>query len=320
MKKLLFLFLFSTFTFFANGQTWAPVGAKWYYNHFPGAQPFLTVIESVGDTTINSKQCKILKTYEIVKAMDSTFQYHWDTINCPIQYTFLESGIVYFYDLSKNDFNKLYNFNAAKGDTITVNDSIFAGYCPNAYTSNLFQYVLDSIYDTIIGGITLHKEIISKTANSDWLFSDPSGIIGNMPIIERIGSTKYLFGVTMNIVMEGPINCLRCYVDSELSYHAAFWNDTVPCGHLPDLNTGINENNENGIKVFPNPALNQVNIQIENSVNQSYYIYNSIGQLVLTSKINNTLTTIDLGNLNAGIYYLIIRPNYNFATKFIIRK
>jgi len=55
MKKLtgtIILFLILKLSF---AQTWAPVGAKWHYSHGGGAPPELTVVESIGDTIINTK-------------------------------------------------------------------------------------------------------------------------------------------------------------------------------------------------------------------------------------------------------------------------
>ncbi|MFA5772952.1 MAG: T9SS type A sorting domain-containing protein [Thermoplasmata archaeon] len=321
MKKLLSIFILTSLTTFVNGQTWAPTGAKWYYSHYSGAQPYLTVIESIGDTIINTKQCKILKTYEIDDAMDSTLAHHWDTIVCPLQYTFQDSGIVYLFDSSKNDFNILYDFNAINGDTVTVNDTTFSGYCPDAVTSNLFQYVVDSVNDIIISGISLHRQFVKRTQNSDWFFSDPSGPTGNYPIIERIGSLKYLFGVTINFVMEGPVCCLRCYEDSDIYYHSSSWPDTIPCSYLPSwIVDDVKENDINTIKVFPNPAHNQ--IYVENKFNQQldYYIINSYGQLIKTGVLRSDLTSIILDNFRAGFYDLIIKTDNKIISKHLIIK
>ena len=156
---------------------WAPIGAKWYYDHYSGAQPYLTVIESIKDTTILNKQCKELKSYEIFVnqyLQNSTLYSYWDTLNCPSQYSYYDSSIVYLYDDTLNNFYVLYNFNAVTGDTITVRDSLFQGYCPDSGPAHLFQYKIDSTGNTIINGINLRKQYVSATQNADWFFSDPS--------------------------------------------------------------------------------------------------------------------------------------------------
>ena len=50
---------------FVIGQEWAPVGAKWIYNHDSGLPTYLTIIESVNDTMILNKSCRKLVTNEI---------------------------------------------------------------------------------------------------------------------------------------------------------------------------------------------------------------------------------------------------------------
>jgi len=59
--NLVFVLIMLT-KFNVNAQTeWAPIGAKWYYNHYSGAQPLLTVIESIKDTT--SAGARVLLAY-----------------------------------------------------------------------------------------------------------------------------------------------------------------------------------------------------------------------------------------------------------------
>lgn len=319
VTKYLFLFFLTCFQTVINGQTWAPTGAKWYYNNYGGSYQFLTIIESIGDTVINTKQCKILKAYEIDAVMDSTGNSHWDTLFCPMQYSYYDSGIVYLFDLSINNFNTLYDFTETNGDTITVNDSTFPGYCPQAMTSNLFQYVIDSTIDTTLSGITLHKQFISPTQNSDWFFSDPSGFLGNIPIIERIGSLKYLFGVAGYAIMEGPICCLRCYQDSMLSYREASWPDTVPCGYLPPLNvSGIEDLNNTiqSLNVFPNPANNIFTITLSPTTRQ-IQILNSLGQIIQRKSVEGQ-RTLDFKITQNGIYFIQVITDKVTVTKKII--
>lgn len=286
-----------------SAQTWAPTGAKWFYNHYTGAQPYKTIIESVGDTTINTKTCKILQALEINLTMDSTATYFWDTLYCIPQYTYMDSEIVYIFDFTKNAFNILYDFNATKGDTITVNDSAFPGYCPEAFPSQLFQYVVDTLYDTIINGIILHKQLVSRTQNSDWLFSDTQAF-GTFPTIQYIGSTKYLFGVTLNLVLEGPIRCLYCYQDSVLSYRDPMWPDSLPCGYLPPL-SGINTPEIiYGISVFPNPASNSITISCHVNQKMDFKIYNTLGEIIIQGDILNDKNVIDISRLTPGLFIL----------------
>ena len=323
MKKAFLLITISLLLQNILAQTWAPVGAKWYYNHYSGAPQYLTVIESIGDTLINTRQCRILKTYEIDAAMDSTGAYHWDTLYCPLQYSFQDSGKVYLYNSSKNNFNILYNFNAVSGDTITVRDSSFQGYCLEQSNSNLFQYTVNSSADTVINGITLRKQIVSKTQNADWIFINPSGGNTDFPIFERIGSTKFLFGVSDYLVMEGPIRCLRCYEDSVVFYKNPLVYDTLPCDYLPQLNiNGIaNIKTNTAIIIYPNPVNNSITIENTAISKDAVISINNIeGQILKKQTMQQPKTTIDVSGFARGMYFLEIKTDKGIGVKKFVKE
>ncbi len=321
MKQLsstIIILLFLKLTF---AQTWAPVGAKWYYSHNGGAPPDLTVIESIGDTIINTKTCKILQTYMIEEHWTPPSYSYWDTLFCPLQYTYQDSGIVYIFDKTKNDFDVLYDFSAAIGDSITVKDSTFMGYCPESVPSKYFKYVIDSISDTIINNTTLVMQFTTPTQGSEWGFSDFIGVLRKLPIIENIGSIKFLFGVYHIQVMEGSINCLRCYRDSVLFYKAHFWPDTVPCGQLrPLYNSLENFQNNNNINIYPNPANSAINIEFKNDFIEGYFIgiYSVVGKLQLKQKSISEKVSIDISKLSKGMYFMrIANGKLTFSGKFV---
>lgn len=81
------------------------------------------------------------------------------------------------------------------------------------------------------------------------------------------------------------------------------------------LNTlAIDENYSYGIAVYPNPVSSTLNITgLENLTS---HLYNSIGQLVLSS---NT-STIDLNRLDRGVYILIVEDENKNQTNFKILK
>lgn len=74
-------------------------------------------------------------------------------------------------------------------------------------------------------------------------------------------------------------------------------------------NLSIKENkwNDNQIKVFPNPAKNQINLNIDESIQeqiQKISIYNLLGEKVFSS--DNYLKTISIANLSSGMYIVKI--------------
>lgn len=78
-------------------------------------------------------------------------------------------------------------------------------------------------------------------------------------------------------------------------------------------NTGVNLGTSifdaTTIKVYPNPTLNEVNIEstIIDLTNQNYSVVDQIGKTVLLGKLNNQINNkIDLSQLNSGVYFIKI--------------
>ncbi|RMG85120.1 MAG: hypothetical protein D6714_06590 [Bacteroidetes bacterium] len=109
---LLSLFVLFTFQTFINAQNWAPVGAKWTYTYTKFWSPEISynIVESVGDTTINGKSCRILRSEK--EACDMP----WEDGNQVDFYMYDENDTVYYYNPDLNDFTILYDFNAQVGD------------------------------------------------------------------------------------------------------------------------------------------------------------------------------------------------------------
>jgi polyhydroxybutyrate depolymerase len=71
------------------------------------------------------------------------------------------------------------------------------------------------------------------------------------------------------------------------------------------------------ISVYPNPATNQISLKSE-LVSGNYSIYDINGRKMTFGKINNELTTLDLNEMNSGIYFLEIESGEKrFYSKFV---
>ena len=73
----------------------------------------------------------------------------------------------------------------------------------------------------------------------------------------------------------------------------------------------------NAISVYPNPAKDVIYFNMKEDQAQTISIYNSLGQLVLQEKY--TKNSIKTGNLDKGVYFLVIKGDRkNFYANFII--
>ncbi len=78
-------------------------------------------------------------------------------------------------------------------------------------------------------------------------------------------------------------------------------------------NNQTDENNfTSSFKYFPNPALKVLNIEVElKGNNERYYvnIVSSEGKQIILKQYNTTKNEIDISELSAGLYMIIIRNN-----------
>jgi surface protein len=71
-----------------------------------------------------------------------------------------------------------------------------------------------------------------------------------------------------------------------------------------------------GIKLYPNPVLNVLNVKVDyNLINQPYTIIDGLGRVILKGKFNEVDTAINVEQLSKGIYYLKLSDNNE--SKFI---
>ena len=101
------------------------------------------------------------------------------------------------------------------------------------------------------------------------------------------------------------------------------WNRALTQQEITDLYTsstlGINEVSQSNLfLVYPNPANSQINLKADSKLlGYDYNVYDNIGQMVLSGKINSENTVIDLGNLSGGVYLFSIGENFKQSIKII---
>lgn len=91
----------------------------------------------------------------------------------------------------------------------------------------------------------------------------------------------------------------------------AVWNDL--CFATSPNTTSINEMSADNMLIYPNPARDFINIK---NVSGNYLVTDLLGKVVKQIKITSTVQTIDIQELNKGIYFLISKED-NSRYKFI---
>jgi len=302
MKNILILILLSSASLCLSQSEWASVGTVWHYGvlESPGNGTYegYYKFESIKDTIIQTKVCSVIKKTNT----EST----GNIKEMGFEYTYFENGIV--YQLIKNKFYPLYNFNAQVGDTWTTHlPADIKGY-PYPEDSLITIHV-DSIKSISNSGILLKEQYVSSLSSKhgyiDWTFKNP--------IIEKIGA-NYMFIGEWGL-WDIDIPYLRCYKDTKIDYQA---NNTKEC---ESKTNSVNAPNANGFRIFPNPASNFIQLDIEYSTESTHVIniYNIVGECVLKQKTNNRINniSIDISNLKLGIYFVSLNSNKNLTMKLI---
>ena len=81
------------------------------------------------------------------------------------------------------------------------------------------------------------------------------------------------------------------------------------------------ELSDSHMKIFPNPAKNEINVETTGIENAQISIYNLNNELLHSSKSNYThKTTIDISNLPSGMYLLTISNSILFKTLWFTKK
>jgi hypothetical protein len=85
------------------------------------------------------------------------------------------------------------------------------------------------------------------------------------------------------------------------------------------VTTNLNEKSISNFKIYPNPLTDRIIIQQTNFENITVEIYNSIGQLFLTKKVDTAKEEIDLSFLENGAYYISLNNGKGVARQKIIK-
>ena len=97
------------------------------------------------------------------------------------------------------------------------------------------------------------------------------------------------------------------------------WNNTQRLTFTYSSPTGVNETvKEAGFTIYPNPASDKITIKTINTFpGNSYSITDQAGKLILKGKLTDEITSVDISNLNNGIYFVNIGDKSQNTFKII---
>ena len=288
MKKILTVCIVIS-AFYSSAQTWAPIGATWYYSETHYFLPLVDYykVESVGDTLINGISCKVLHKNSYVCDLRPLTEYMYDS-----------SNHVYFWDAAIQSFQMLYNFDAAAGDSW----KIYTGY---PYPQDTILYTVDSTSLISINGFS--RKILYISNN----------FFGQETIIEGIGSTKKLFNWDAGFCDGSWAAGIRCYEDANIGL--VDFDTLLSCDTI--YYTGIEEHSsEYNFTIFPIPIESEMFVQQTGGkfFPSTFKLFNLVGENVLSGELNVEKNRIDLSAILSGTYFIrISSKDKNFFKKII---
>jgi hypothetical protein len=118
--------------------------------------------------------------------------------------------------------------------------------------------------------------------------------------------------------IEGKISLTNSFFGLIFYYYFYDWeivgddkiciSERVPVTAVVDFGSGVGELPEDlGISIFPNPMTDQLYIKSDNGLKASIQLYSSIGSKLIDFDLIQSNKTIDVSDLVAGPYYLIIK-------------
>jgi para-nitrobenzyl esterase len=167
--------------------------------------------------------------------------------------------------------------------------------------------------------------------------SDMIVLLGNYPLLQVDGS----FSIEARLAQLGITHCFETYEGQDHVPHvgSALYYDTtltltrnflvhLLCGDNLDCSysnpIGISEQPAipSVIDVYPNPAVNELNVNTARLAGNDYVVElsNAQGQLVSTQPADaDGITTINTENLPAGVYMLSVKNGESVWTKMVVR-
>lgn len=166
---------------------------------------------------------------------------------------------------------------------------------------------------------------VAPNGPQDWT----EGSVGNLPFDKRgVGITgpftfeagtmeeidfAFVFGRDLqapdSVGNMASLERLRLNIDTVRN---AFINNTTPCGQ-PFI-TSIRRNQQPGrqmkLKLYPNPAQNQLTVEIKYGPGYSYQIYDVYGKLIHSQEVfDSNKFDVDISDLPAGMYFLKVKSD-----------
>lgn len=276
----------------AFGQSFAPIGAEWYYSSSAyGAAPVASeyyhlIVEK--DTLIEG--------YPLRKIKRTHYRYQGDSVEVAPYWVHQSGDTVALYNPDRARLYKLFIFNAAPGDTLLLDIPHELVIHPADTT---YRAVVDTIITEVYDGVALRKFVLEPLDFFGWY----RGFY-----LEKVGGYEWFLPLGTIIIPEadGPI---RCYRDAEVNIQFS----SRPCDYRVISST--EDGQAGSTLLFPNPASELLHIESAFEIDH-IEVLDIRGNIVLRTQE----TPIPVGQLSSGIYFVKIYSGQGLVLKKLLKK
>jgi hypothetical protein len=304
MKKII-IFLFAFYFIDVKAQNnfeWADSGAVWHhtYNGLTGLGYQKMTYQK--DTIINNQLCQkiIRESQSLIQVSQGVFVPSQVNID-PSYFLYQSNDTVYTY--YNGSFFMAFKTNATVGEIWDLGN--FSGIA-----SNLHAYVkVDSVYFQTYNGVSLRNiKIHNCDANGDSLdftVFDTIPVAGiSSPFLggninEKFGPTIGFNGINYTSVFFGVDE----YIPQQILCYQSATFPFIQFGTSDCFNNifvGIDDQVEDAIQIYPNPAHNQ--ITINGKFGETLILSDVLGKIVLQKQLKSASESIDITQLANGMY------------------
>lgn len=190
----------------------------------------------------------------------------------------------------------------------------------NVGDSSLFHFQEETFYLYVS---QIDSILIQDQYFKTFKFSEPTGFndfsFVNELWIEGIGSKHgplFPFNAKRFATELPDSSLLTCsHINDE-----QYWDHPNYSDCMVNIILGIKDQEQlTGLKVYPNPFENRINIELDKSQNLAIEILNIHGELMISKTSNSINTTIDLEAIPTGIYFISLQSKDSKVVKKILK-
>ena len=156
------------------------------------------------------------------------------------------------------------------------------------------------------------RHVTFTSGDSDHTSFNKHGFMGIFPFEDKDNSSPYIH--TGNDIIGTSVNSF----EQTQRFTQMNVASVVTLANISIGGEGVVENEYNNVTIFPNPAKNTLTLTSDVEGVEEVLIVNSLGQIVKEFSFE-TSTTVDIRDLNSGIYFVKILGDNIITKKIVIR-